>query len=42
MQTASTADLIRPAARLLADVTDFMTLRRETCFAWAPRDPRRA
>ena len=25
-QTASTADLIRPAARLLADVTDFMTL----------------
>src|SRR5260370_385049 len=26
MQTASTADLIRPAARLLADVTDFMTL----------------
>jgi 5-oxopent-3-ene-1,2,5-tricarboxylate decarboxylase / 2-hydroxyhepta-2,4-diene-1,7-dioate isomerase len=26
VQTASTADLIRPAARLLADVTDFMTL----------------
>jgi 5-oxopent-3-ene-1,2,5-tricarboxylate decarboxylase/2-hydroxyhepta-2,4-diene-1,7-dioate isomerase len=26
VQTASTADLIRPAARLLADVTEFMTL----------------
>lgn len=26
LQTASTADLIRPAARLLADVTEFMTL----------------
>jgi 5-oxopent-3-ene-1,2,5-tricarboxylate decarboxylase / 2-hydroxyhepta-2,4-diene-1,7-dioate isomerase len=26
VQTAGTADLIRPAARLLADVTDFMTL----------------
>jgi 5-oxopent-3-ene-1,2,5-tricarboxylate decarboxylase / 2-hydroxyhepta-2,4-diene-1,7-dioate isomerase len=26
VQTSSTADLIRPAARLLADVTDFMTL----------------
>jgi 5-oxopent-3-ene-1,2,5-tricarboxylate decarboxylase/2-hydroxyhepta-2,4-diene-1,7-dioate isomerase len=26
VQTASTADLIRPAARLLSDVTDFMTL----------------
>jgi 5-oxopent-3-ene-1,2,5-tricarboxylate decarboxylase/2-hydroxyhepta-2,4-diene-1,7-dioate isomerase len=26
MQTASTADLIRPVARLLADVTEFMTL----------------
>jgi 5-oxopent-3-ene-1,2,5-tricarboxylate decarboxylase/2-hydroxyhepta-2,4-diene-1,7-dioate isomerase len=26
-QTASTADMIRPAARLLADVTEFMTLR---------------
>ncbi|HXA37025.1 MAG TPA: fumarylacetoacetate hydrolase family protein [Steroidobacteraceae bacterium] len=26
VQTASTADLIRPAGRLLADVTDFMTL----------------
>jgi 5-oxopent-3-ene-1,2,5-tricarboxylate decarboxylase/2-hydroxyhepta-2,4-diene-1,7-dioate isomerase len=26
VQTANTADLIRPAARLLADVTDFMTL----------------
>jgi 5-oxopent-3-ene-1,2,5-tricarboxylate decarboxylase / 2-hydroxyhepta-2,4-diene-1,7-dioate isomerase len=25
-QTASTADLVRPIARLLADVTDFMTL----------------
>ena len=25
VQTASTADLIRPAARLLSDVTDFMT-----------------
>jgi 5-oxopent-3-ene-1,2,5-tricarboxylate decarboxylase/2-hydroxyhepta-2,4-diene-1,7-dioate isomerase len=25
-QTASTADLIRPAGRLLADVTEFMTL----------------
>ena len=27
VQTASTADLIRPAARLLEDVTEFMTLR---------------
>jgi 5-oxopent-3-ene-1,2,5-tricarboxylate decarboxylase/2-hydroxyhepta-2,4-diene-1,7-dioate isomerase len=27
VQTANTADLIRPAARLLADVTEFMTLR---------------
>jgi 5-oxopent-3-ene-1,2,5-tricarboxylate decarboxylase/2-hydroxyhepta-2,4-diene-1,7-dioate isomerase len=27
VQTASTADMIRPAARLLADVTEFMTLR---------------
>jgi 5-oxopent-3-ene-1,2,5-tricarboxylate decarboxylase/2-hydroxyhepta-2,4-diene-1,7-dioate isomerase len=27
VHTASTADLIRPAARLLADVTEFMTLR---------------
>jgi 5-oxopent-3-ene-1,2,5-tricarboxylate decarboxylase / 2-hydroxyhepta-2,4-diene-1,7-dioate isomerase len=26
VQTANTADLIRPAARLLADVTEFMTL----------------
>src|SRR6266851_1271240 len=26
VQTASTADLIRPAGRLLADVTEFMTL----------------
>jgi 5-oxopent-3-ene-1,2,5-tricarboxylate decarboxylase / 2-hydroxyhepta-2,4-diene-1,7-dioate isomerase len=26
VQTSSTADLIRPAARLLADVTEFMTL----------------
>ena len=26
LQTASTSDLIRPAARLLADVTEFMTL----------------
>jgi 5-oxopent-3-ene-1,2,5-tricarboxylate decarboxylase/2-hydroxyhepta-2,4-diene-1,7-dioate isomerase len=26
VETASTADLIRPAARLLADVTEFMTL----------------
>jgi 5-oxopent-3-ene-1,2,5-tricarboxylate decarboxylase/2-hydroxyhepta-2,4-diene-1,7-dioate isomerase len=26
VQTATTADLIRPAARLLADVTEFMTL----------------
>jgi 5-oxopent-3-ene-1,2,5-tricarboxylate decarboxylase / 2-hydroxyhepta-2,4-diene-1,7-dioate isomerase len=26
VQTASTADLIRPAARMLADVTEFMTL----------------
>jgi 5-oxopent-3-ene-1,2,5-tricarboxylate decarboxylase / 2-hydroxyhepta-2,4-diene-1,7-dioate isomerase len=26
VQTASTADLIRPAARLLADITEFMTL----------------
>ena len=26
VQTASTADLIRPTARLLADVTEFMTL----------------
>jgi len=26
VQTAATADLIRPAARLLADVTEFMTL----------------
>jgi 5-oxopent-3-ene-1,2,5-tricarboxylate decarboxylase / 2-hydroxyhepta-2,4-diene-1,7-dioate isomerase len=26
VQTAGTSDLIRPAARLLADVTDFMTL----------------
>jgi len=26
-QTVNTAELIRPAARLLADVTDFMTLR---------------
>lgn len=26
LQTASTADLLRPAARLLADVTEFMTL----------------
>jgi 5-oxopent-3-ene-1,2,5-tricarboxylate decarboxylase/2-hydroxyhepta-2,4-diene-1,7-dioate isomerase len=26
VQTASTADLIRPVARLLADVTEFMTL----------------
>jgi 5-oxopent-3-ene-1,2,5-tricarboxylate decarboxylase/2-hydroxyhepta-2,4-diene-1,7-dioate isomerase len=26
VQTASTADLIRPAARLLTDVTEFMTL----------------
>jgi 5-oxopent-3-ene-1,2,5-tricarboxylate decarboxylase / 2-hydroxyhepta-2,4-diene-1,7-dioate isomerase len=26
LQTSSTADLIRPAARLLADVTEFMTL----------------
>jgi 5-oxopent-3-ene-1,2,5-tricarboxylate decarboxylase/2-hydroxyhepta-2,4-diene-1,7-dioate isomerase len=26
VQTAGTADLIRPAARLLADVTEFMTL----------------
>jgi len=25
-QTASTADLVRPIARLLADITDFMTL----------------
>lgn len=27
VHTASTADMIRPAARLLADVTEFMTLR---------------
>jgi len=27
VQTANTADLIRPAPRLLADVTEFMTLR---------------
>jgi 5-oxopent-3-ene-1,2,5-tricarboxylate decarboxylase/2-hydroxyhepta-2,4-diene-1,7-dioate isomerase len=27
VQTASTADMIRPAGRLLADVTEFMTLR---------------
>ena len=27
MHTANTADMIRPAARLLADVTEFMTLR---------------
>jgi 5-oxopent-3-ene-1,2,5-tricarboxylate decarboxylase/2-hydroxyhepta-2,4-diene-1,7-dioate isomerase len=26
VQTASTADLIRPAAQLLSDVTEFMTL----------------
>ena len=40
VQTASTADLIRPAARLLADVTEFMTLgARATCSRSAP--PRR-
>jgi 5-oxopent-3-ene-1,2,5-tricarboxylate decarboxylase / 2-hydroxyhepta-2,4-diene-1,7-dioate isomerase len=46
VQTANTADLIRPAARLLADVTEFMTLAPGDVLALgaagpAPRAPGR-
>jgi 5-oxopent-3-ene-1,2,5-tricarboxylate decarboxylase/2-hydroxyhepta-2,4-diene-1,7-dioate isomerase len=41
VQTSSTADLIRPAARLLADVTEFMTLSPGTCWQSAPLRRRR-
>ena len=40
-QSASTADLVRSAARLLADVTEFMTLIPETCSRSGQRHRRR-
>jgi 5-oxopent-3-ene-1,2,5-tricarboxylate decarboxylase/2-hydroxyhepta-2,4-diene-1,7-dioate isomerase len=39
VQTASTADLIRPAARLLADVTEFMTLAPGDVLALGAAEP---